>query len=469
MNVARKTVLLCALACSVIASSLTIGQSAKARIPVADVLPIVDALRADLLPAELRGKAQNDLERSWPDWIAQRDAAIRARVAGGDDDSVINFLLYGTTFTTKPRATDRELADLVGRPAAALSALGGRIDDFIAALATPGANERLQFARQVIQRQGVDPSTDAGKAATRRYLEMRLTAQEFAAAARSQTLLGSSTDVDLSDKLTLFKERGLSTDTSIFTDLGIEQALEDLKSVGAFPPGSVRRVAIIGPGLDFTDKLEGYDFYPEQTIQPFAVLDSLSRLDLAAADGVQITAFDLSPRVLQHLASARDRARAGTPYTVVLPRNTERPWSPELADYWQSFGNWIGEPGKGATSPPPGAGRVDVRSVVIRPQVVLSVTPVDLNIVTERFDLPGEPFDLMIATNILLYYDVFEQSLAMANVARMLKPNGFLLSNNRVFELPGGPMAGVGYTDSTYMSIPGVGDTGDRVIWFQKQ
>ena len=53
--------------------------------------------------------------------------------------------------------------------------------------------------------------------------------------------------------------------------------------------------------------------------------------------------------------------------------------------------------------------------------------------------------------------------------ASMLKPNGFLLSNNRVFELPGGPMAGVGYTDSTYMSIPGVGDTGDRVIWFQKQ
>ena len=48
----------------------------------------------------------------------------------------------------------------------------------------------------------------------------------------------------------------------------------------ALAAGSVRRVALIGPGLDFTDKAEGYDFYPPQTIQPFALLDSLVRLGL---------------------------------------------------------------------------------------------------------------------------------------------------------------------------------------------
>ena len=37
------------------------------------------------------------------------------------------------------------------------------------------------------------------------------------------------------------------------------------------------------------------------------------------------------------------------------------------------------------------------------------MTPVDLNIVTERIEPGGDQFDLVIATNILLYYDVLEQ------------------------------------------------------------
>jgi len=64
---------------------------------------------------------------------------------------------------------------------------------------------------------------------------------------------------------------------------------------------------------------------------------------------------------------------------------------------------------------------------------------------------------------------VFEQTLASANIARMLRPGGFFLTNNRVFELPGSPLSGVGYVDVTYMSLPGIGETGDRVIWYQKQ
>ena len=97
------------------------------------------------------------------------------------------------------------------------------------------------------------------------------------------------------------------------------------------------------------------------------------------------------------------------------------------------------------------------------------MTPVDLNVVTERLDLAdGDRFDLIIATNVLLYYDVFEQMMASANIARMLRPGGFLLTNNRVFELPGSPLSGAGFADVTYMSLPGIGETGDRVIWYAK-
>jgi hypothetical protein len=297
----------------------------------------------------------------------------------------------------------------------------------------------------------------------RRFLVERMRTIGSTSAARSSTLLDPAAAA--LDTQTLFRDRGLSSDTSIFIDNGIDAAMAAIVGRAAIRTGTVRRVAIVGPGLDFTDKLEGYDFYPQQTIQPFAVIDSLMRYGLADPDGLQVVAFDLSPRIIQHLESARSHAQQGMPYTVVLPRNTDRPWTPELVDYWERFGNFIGEPRKGAPAPPD-VGHVDVRTVAIRPSVVLSISATDLNIVLER--PAAEPFDLIIATNILLYYTVFEQSLAMANIAKILKPDGFLLTNNAVFEVPPNPIRRVGATDVTYMSLTGIGETGDRILWYRR-
>jgi hypothetical protein len=319
----------------------------------------------------------------------------------------------------------------------------------------------------VIERRGIDPATAAGKTALLQDLEERTVTVGGAVRA-----LGLS-DAELADQLTLFRDRGLSSDTSIFIGLGVDQALEAVRNEreheGPLRTGTVRRVAIVGPGLDFTDKLEGYDFYPQQTIQPFALIDSLLRYGLAVDDELAVTAFDLSPRVLQHLDAARERARAGTAYSIVLPRNLDRPWSPALVEYWQRVGNYIGI--NSAATGPPGAGRVRSRHIAVRPSVVLSVATRDLNIVTERLEAlaADQQFDLVVATNILLYYGVFEQSLAAVNIAAMLKPGGVLLTNNRIFELPAVPLAGVGFTDSVYMQIVGVGNTGDRIIRYQKQ
>ena len=38
-----------------------------------------------------------------------------------------------------------------------------------------------------------------------------------------------------------------------------------------------------------------------------------------------------------------------------------------------------------------------------------------------------------MATNVLVYYDRFEQSLALTNAATMLRPGGVLLTNSAVF------------------------------------
>jgi hypothetical protein len=97
---------------------------------------------------------------------------------------------------------------------------------------------------------------------------------------------------------------------------------------------------------------------------------------------------------------------------------------------------------------------------------VQTITPRDLDIILQRPDpLPeSERFDLVVATNILIYYDVFEQSLALANIARMLHSGGVLLTNNPLFELPAVPVHQVGETKASYT------DAGfDFVAWYQRE
>jgi len=448
------------------------AQGSVAYIPYADAKPIFEALREDLLPAEFRGLTPAQREAAWPGWVRQRDATIRARVAEGDEDSVINLLQFGTSFTRQPRITEQQLAGVVMRKAGSPDVfvpspvLKARIDDFVTAVAAPGTNERIQFARRVVERRGIDTATEEGRGRLRRYLEERTAV--VGSAVHAPVLHDPTTG--LADQITIFRDRGLASDTLLWINFAIDQALADLKAAGALRPRSVRRVAIIGPGLDFADKQEGYDFYPQQTIQPFALIDSLGRAGLAARLGVGITAFDVSGAVLGHLESARARALTGDPYTIVLPRNLEQPWTADLVRYRDRFGEEIGKPVASA-APPANAGKVDVRSVLFPPPVTRVIVPRDLNVVLQRLepDTDGDGFDLIVATNILLYYDVFEQSLAAANIAAMLRPGGFLLSNDRIFELPGGPVALAGRTAAAYMNVPGSGPRGDEIYWYLRR
>jgi hypothetical protein len=100
--------------------------------------------------------------------------------------------------------------------------------------------------------------------------------------------------------------------------------------------------------------------------------------------------------------------------------------------------------------------------VAIRYPIVERLQIHDLNIVLER--LGDEKFDLIIATNILVYYDAFEQSLALANISAMLRPGGLFLTNYAVSPLP--PMepkaAGV---------LPVFWDdrkNGDTLFWYRR-
>ena len=413
---------------------------AKTTITFADARPITVALHRQL-PAELTNLPLPDLERAWPDWTARHNAAIRQRLERGDEDSVVNFWLYGTSFTSRPRATGRQVAALASRDGAE-ALLIGRLDDLVAALVSPGANDRLRFARHVIERRGINLATPSGQDQARETL-VTLRARMIAEHERYRRVFASASLLDDAAKLAayadVYRDRGLSSDTSLAADFAVEQALAAIAAKGLVATGTVRRVAIVGPGLDFADKAEGYDFYPQQTIQPFAIVDTLLRLRLATANDLALTTFDVSPRVNQHLDAARERARRGDEYLIHLPLDDDTParqWTPDLFQYWSGFADRIAAPDVGVASPP-GLSGVRVRAVRVRSDVVTAIVPIDLNIVLERLTLPeAERFDLVVATNVLVYYDAFEQGLAVANIAAMLRPGGYFVTNYAVQPRP---------------------------------
>ena len=109
----------------------------KANIQYLDARPILETLREDLLPAELRALTPAERESAWPGWVSRHDSTIRRRLELGDEDSVVNFLLFGTTFTKVVRATERDLAQLAGQPGGAPGLIIRRIEDLIAGIESP--------------------------------------------------------------------------------------------------------------------------------------------------------------------------------------------------------------------------------------------------------------------------------------------------------------------------------------------
>jgi hypothetical protein len=383
--------------------------------------------------------------------VRSRDRAIRERLDRGERDSIVNLLVFGTTFTKQPRPTTPTLASVVRRPGDVDPIVAARLDDFLSALASGRGGERLDIARRHLERRAIDLKSPRGREQARSYLldSVKDAAVEF---------LGS------------FRARGLSSDTSIFINLALNQALETILGAKLLGPGGARRVGIVGPGMDFADKHDGHDFYPLQTIQPFALADTLIRLGLADLADLRLTTFDLSPGVNAHLAAARKRAEENADYVLMLPRNMDMIWEPILVAFWEQLGSQIGRPIE-RVAVPANAGNVQVRAVRVQPAVVRTISPRDVNIVLQRLEpLPdAERFDLIVATDVLLYYDVFEQSLALVNIAKMLRPGGLLLSNSRLFELPGIPMEVAGSVEVLYMTVPGVGPINDRVNWYRRQ
>ncbi|HEX8872874.1 MAG TPA: hypothetical protein VF758_08915 [Candidatus Acidoferrum sp.] len=423
-----------ALAVVVVAgAAASLGQSPAPEFISLDAARPVLTQMANALPPALKTSAPLD-QKTWDAWVRAEDSEIRKRLERGEEDTLTNLLRFGVTYTKEYRI-DREYLTHFGHSTLVDAFADTRANDLVRALSSPSSNPGWQEMRSFLERKGYSFATAAERARVKQYLLANLARMrdEFQAYREKIKKGGDSALPEL------YAERGISLDTNLWPDYDLERQLRSLLADGALQPGSIRRMAVVGPGLDFANKEAGNDYYPPQTTQPFALMDSLLRLRLADPTKLQVVTFDISPLVNIHLARVQKEGAAGKAQTVQLPWSTtvprEKQYLAGFIEYWKALGDQIGAEVRPIPPPAATAGELRLRAVKIRPEIAARVTPIDMNIVFQRQALPADQqFDLVVGTNIFLYYDAFEQSLARANLAAMVRPGGFVLTDDALAE-----------------------------------
>src|SRR5258706_1309786 len=156
------------------------------------------------------------------------------------------------------------------------------------------------------------------------------------------------------------------------------------------------RVLIVGRGLDIAPRTDLVDRYPPQSYQPYATSQSI--LDLGLAEMPRIECVDINERVIRFIRDFPHRSELKLAFR--MPRG-----DPDF----EAWTTWMATK---LASVPLEMGR--------------AVTAQKLNIITQRLE---STYDLVVATNILVYLNDTESLLAIANIESMLGPGGYFIHN----------------------------------------
>jgi hypothetical protein len=382
---------------------------------------------ADVAPLASRLEAHGITAGAFASYVQSVHDANARRVREGDLDHLVFYLLQSTRITPRPpiepALSAKGLVDgLVAgeretflRTAEAPSSrvaqpVRDRIRALMRALDSSTRDPRLEYFRGLVR---VALPREREAALLREYLRvMRFVYEKEFVAQRSSEPAAAVAQ--------LYRERGLSTDTAVEAGYLVYLGLGVAKSLGS---GRVRRALIIGPGLDLAPRTAFREVHPPQSYQPWAVTDALIALGLSRVGELEVVAADINPRVVEHLRGARREPPTLHLVSEIRESDTVK-LSEEFREYFGGLGQGVGETGPGAAPGQQGDLRKSIR---IRPDAAATLHAETLDIVTER--LAGTAFDLVIATNILPYFDDAELMLAMSNVAAMLVPGGAILHN----------------------------------------
>jgi hypothetical protein len=363
----------------------------------------------DVAPIQRQLEASGLTTATFSDYVKRVSQTNARRVREGDLDHLVFYLLQSTHFTTLPAIEPALSAktQVESRTDEVPPAVNARAAALLRAIDSPDSDARLTYFRELAK--AAFPARREREAALlREYLRvMRFVYEKEFVAQRSEQKATAVAE--------LYRTRGLSTDTAVEAGFLVHQGLGVLRAV---EPGlAVRRVLIVGPGLDLAPRTSLREAGPPQSYQPWAIMDALLALGLSRAGDVVVVAADINPRVVQHLRDARERPPVLT-LASEIRESDDVSLSAEYREYFDALGRAIGS----ATPNRPFA-----KTVRVTPAVAGALQAETLDIVTDR--LTGAPFDLIVATNILPYFDEPQLALAMVNIAGMLAPGGTFLHN----------------------------------------
>jgi hypothetical protein len=413
------------LACAVVMSATLAVRAAQLRTGATRIT------WEDAAPLRARLEKQGITQAAFPSYVERLRENHARRVREGDLDHLVFYALQSTHFTKlppiepalsakaliqglDPAERDRFLQGAAARDPGVPAPVRARMAALVDALDSTSREPRLAYFRALVQTTFPD-RRQREAALLREYLRaMRFIYQkEFVAQPAGAAAVAE-----------LYRARGLSTDTAVeagyvvHTGLGIIRALE--------PDRRIRRVLIVGPGLDLAPRTGLVEAGPPESYQPWAVIDALLSLGLSLANDLHVVGGDINPRVVDHLTKSRVNPPVLTLVSEIRESDTVT-FSADYREYFAQLGRAIaeGDPVReGTAALAQGHLRKTVRVGRTAAGTLAAAT---LDIVTERLDAPA--FDLIVATNILPYFDDAQLMLAMSNIAGMLGPGGIFLHN----------------------------------------
>ena len=319
-------------------------------------------------------------EAAFPGFVTQINADAARREVDGEREHLVFFVLQSEAFTKLPKIEPAVSAREWKKAGAVPVDVGKRAEAFLSGRVT---GERMRYLRSILPAMG---------------------GREFVLAEYRRTM-GVLYAKEFERSGDFYQTRGHSTDTNVAANYAVWSGLRVWKAM--HPKARLDRVLIVGPGLDFAPRTGMDETHEPQSYQPYAVADALLELGLSIAP--KITCWDISPRVIRFFEEFPARKQA-TLFLATMAGD------PEYLSYFDGLGKAIGRVESQGLE----------KTIAIRPEILGSVTAARGNIVTE---VPTGGFDLVIATNVLVYCKDLELLLAMANISAGLKDGGIFLLN----------------------------------------
>jgi hypothetical protein len=299
------------------------------------------------------------------------------------------------------------------------------VEDFLAAIDRDADTNRKKILNDHIDSIAFKEKVGRKEAATRMVdliFEKSWDYQPF-----TRDLLHESVDLDSSYA---FINRGLRTTTNFKFGLTFDDVVSSEESRNALPR-KIQKVLIIGPGLEFIN-FEFGNACPEQIYEPFGIMDSLINTGRSEISNLQVDAFDINERVINHLKTAIQSGEPYELYKIMSKSDLEK--DPNLLKYFSNYGDSL--PGVEYLDAPQDwkplyAHRPDnpaIHHIRIPADIIGRIRPIRGDITTTS--LGKDQYDLIVSFNMLVYLNETERVLAGINIQRALKEEGALIVDN---------------------------------------